>query len=77
MCITLSAPPAVVRDVRSYAERHETSLNALIREHLEKIAALEREERKEGARRLKTFFESERDWFDGDETFDRELANAK
>ena len=59
MCITLSAPPAVVQDVRTYAERHATSLNALIREHLEKIAALEREERKEGARRLKNFFESE------------------
>ena len=77
MCITLSAPPAVVQDVRTYAERHSTSLNALIREHLEKIAALEREERKEAARRLKNLFESERDWFGGDEKFDREVANAR
>lgn len=77
MCITLSAPPAIVQDVRTYAERHATSLNALIREHLEKIAALEREERKEGARRLKNFFESESDWFGSDEKFDRKLANAR
>ena len=47
MSITLSAPPAVVQDVRMYAERHSTSLNAIIREHLEKIAALERKLRKE------------------------------
>jgi len=40
MSITLSAPPAVVQDVRIYAERHSTSLNAIIREHLEKIAAI-------------------------------------
>ena len=77
MCITLSAPAAVVQDVRSYAERHATSLNALIREHLEKIAAMEREERKDGARRLKNFFKSERDWFGNDEQFDRKLANAR
>ena len=77
MCITLSAPPAVVQDVRSYAERHATSLNALIREHLEKIAAMERKERKDGAQRLKTFFESERGWFGNDEQFDREQANAR
>ena len=77
MCITLSAPPAVVQDVRAYAERHATSLNAVIRKHLGKIAALEREERKDGARRLKNFFESERDWFSSDEKFDRELANAR
>ena len=40
MSITLSAPPSVVQDVRVYAERHSTSLNAIIRAHLEKIAAL-------------------------------------
>ena len=55
MSITLSAPPAVVQDVRIYAERHSTSLNAIIREHLEKIAALERKLRKEGAAQLKDF----------------------
>jgi hypothetical protein len=77
MSITLSAPPAVVQDVRLYAERHATSLNALIREHLEKLAAIERRERKEGARRLKDFFTSEDGWFGSDEVFDRELANAR
>ncbi|MBE6383614.1 MAG: hypothetical protein E7049_11480 [Lentisphaerae bacterium] len=77
MSITLSAPPAVVQDVRIYAERHSTSLNAIIREHLEKIAALERKLRREGAEQLADFFESEKDWFDDAVTFDRELANAR
>lgn len=77
MSITLSAPPAIVRDVRLYAERHATSLNALIREHLEKLAAIERRERKEGARQLRDFFASEDGWFGADEVFDRELANAR
>ena len=77
MSITLSAPPAVVQDVRIYAERHSTSLIAIIREHLEKIAALERKLRKEGAAQLRDFFEAEHDWFDGDVEFDRELANMR
>lgn len=53
MSITLSAPPAVVQDVRMYAERNSTSLNAIIREHLEKIAAIERKSRRDGADQLK------------------------
>ncbi len=77
MSITLSAPPAVVQDVRLYAERHATSLNAIIREHLEKIAAIERESRREGAEKLKNFFLSEKDWFDADVQFDREVANER
>lgn len=77
MCITLSAPPAIVQDVRIYAEKHATSLNAIIREHLEKIAAIEREERKNGAKRLKDFFKSESGWFGDDVKFDREVANAR
>jgi hypothetical protein len=77
MSITLSAPPAVVQDVRIYAERHSTSLNAIIREHLEKIAALERKLRKEGAAQLKDFFEAEQNWFGEDVKFDRKLANKR
>jgi hypothetical protein len=77
MSITLSAPPAVVQDVRIYAERHSTSLNAIIREHLEKIAALERKLRKEGAAQLKDFFEAEQNWFGDDVKFDRKLANKR
>ena len=77
MCITLSAPPAVVQDVRIYAERHSTSLNAIIREHLGKIASLERKLRKEGAAQLKDFFEAEQNWFDDDVKFDRKLANKR
>lgn len=77
MSITLSAPPAVVQDVRLYAERHATSLNAIIREHLEKIAAIERESRREGAEKLKNFFLSETDWFGDDVQFDREVANER
>ena len=77
MSITLSAPPAVVQDVRFYAERHSTSLNAIIREHLEKIAALERKSRQKGVDKLRDFFMSEEDWFDSDVEYDRELANER
>jgi len=77
MSITLSAPPAVVQDVRMYAERHATSLNAIIREHLEKIAAIERKARREGAEKLKDFFMSEDGWFDDEVKFDREQANER
>ncbi|MBR4617405.1 MAG: hypothetical protein IKO55_17495 [Kiritimatiellae bacterium] len=77
MSITLSAPPAVIQDVRIYAERHATSLNAIIRAHLEKIAEIERNARKEGAEKLKEFFMSEAGWFDGEVEFDRKLANER
>ena len=77
MSITLSAPPAVIQDVRNYAERHATSLNAIIRAHLEKIAEIERNTRKEGAEKLKEFFMSEAGWFDGEVEFDRKLANER
>lgn len=77
MSITLSAPPAIVQDVRLYAERHSTSLNAIIREHLEKIAEIERKSREDGAEQLRDFFLSEDGWFDGHVKFDRELANER
>ena len=77
MSITLSAPPAVVQDVRMYAERNSTSLNAIIREHLEKIAAIERKSRRDGADQLKSFFASESDWFGDDVEFDRRVANER
>lgn len=77
MSITLSAPPAVVQDVRFYAERHSTSLNAIIREYLEKIAEIERKSREDGAKQLKDFFMSEEGWFDDHVKFDRELANGR
>ena len=77
MRITLSAPPAIVQDVRIYAEKHGTSLNALIREHLEFIAAKERNARKKEADKLMNFFMGEKGWFDDKVKFDRELANAR
>ena len=77
MNITLSVPTELIRDVRIYAERHSTSLNAIIREHLEKIAAMERKARTDEAEKLKQFLSSEEGWFDGKVKFDREVANAR
>ena len=77
MSITLSAPPALVQDVRMYAEKHATSLNAIIREHLEFIAAKERKSRKQEADKLLDFFMGEKGWFDSKGKFDRNLANAR
>ena len=77
MSITLSAPPALVQDVRMYAEKHATSLNAIIREHLEFIAAKERKARRQEADKLLDFFMGEKGWFDSKVKFDRNLANAR
>ena len=77
MSITLSAPAELIRDVRIYAERHSTSLNAIIREHLEKIAAMERKARNEEAEKLRLFLSYEEGWFDDNVKFDREAANAR
>ena len=77
MSITLSAPLALVQDVRMYAEKHATSLNAIIREHLEFIAAKERKSRKQEADKLLDFFMGEEGWFDSKVKFDRNLANAR
>lgn len=77
MSITLSAPPALVQDVRMYAEKHATSLNAIIREHLEFIAEKERKARKAEAEKLLKFFMAEEGWFDGQVKFDRTLANER
>ena len=77
MSITLSAPPELIREVRTYAQRHSTSLNAIIREHLEKIAAQERKARNAEAEKLKSFFTAEKGWFEDDVKFDRESANER
>ena len=77
MSITLSAPLELIRDVRIDAERPSTSLDAIIREHLEKIAAMERKARTDEAEKLKQFLSSEEGWFDGKVKFDRKVANAR
>ena len=38
MSITLSIPPAVVQEARAFAESQGTSLNAMIREFLSRVA---------------------------------------
>lgn len=54
-----------------------TSKNAIIREHLECIAAKERKSRKQEADKLLDFFMGEEGWFDSKVKFDRNLANAR
>ena len=54
MSITLSVPPAIVQEVREWAEAHGTSLNQYIRDLLEAKANEERAARK---RRVDEFFE--------------------
>ena len=77
MSITLSAPLAPVQDVRMYAEKHATSMNAIIREHLEFMAAKEKKARRQEADKLLDFFMGEEGWFDSKVKFDRNLANAR
>ena len=36
-CITLATPSAIVQEARAYARRTDTTLNAMIRDYLERI----------------------------------------
>ncbi len=56
MNITLSIPDEVVANAREYAKRHGTSLNQMIRDHLDKFS---REAvRRERAKNAIDFFQS-------------------
>ena len=73
MSITLSIPPAVVQEVREWAEENGTSLNQFVRDCLEAKCAEIRDAQKRKAREFKAFMESlpvvhaPKDW-----KFDRE-----
>jgi len=77
MSITLSVPPAVVQEVRLYAERNNTSLNAIIREFMDKIAAEECARREKDAESVYSYLMSQNGWLPDDYAFDREEANAR
>ena len=55
MSITLSIPPAIVQEVREWAEEHGTSLNQYIRECLAAKVHEITEERSRRAREFKNF----------------------
>ena len=73
MSITLSIPPAVVQEVREWAEENGTSLNQFVRDCLEAKCAEIHEAQRRKAREFKAFMESlpvvhaPKDW-----KFDRE-----
>ncbi len=41
MNITLSADPETIKRTRAYARRHDTSLNQLVRDYLDRLTAQE------------------------------------
>ena len=55
MSITLSIPPAIVQEVREWAEEHGTSLNQYIRECLEAKVQEVKELRSQKAQKFKKF----------------------
>jgi len=77
MSITLSIPPAVVQDVRLYAERTNTSLNAIIRAYMDKIAVEERARREKDADDVYSYLMDQKGWLPDGYAFDREEANAR
>lgn len=77
MSITLSIPPAVVQDVRLYAERMNTSLNAIIRAYMDKISVEERARREKAADDVYSYLMGQEGWLPKEYAFDREEANAK
>ena len=77
MSITLSVPPAVVQDVRLYAEREKTSLNALLRAYMEKLAEEERARRTRESESVYAYLMKQGDWLPDGYSFDRECANER
>ena len=77
MSITLSVPPAVVQDVRLYAEREKTSLNALLRAYMEKLAEEERTRRTRESESVYAYLMEQDDWLPEGYSFDRERANER
>ena len=58
MSITLSIPPAIVQEVREWAEANGTSLNQYVRECLEAKCAEIHDAQKRRAMEFKSFMES-------------------
>ncbi len=56
MNVTLSISEDTIRDARAYAEKHGTSVNQIIREHLDNLSR--RAERRERAQTAMAFFEN-------------------
>jgi len=77
MSITLSVPPTVVQDVRLYAERNNTSLNAILRAYMDKISAEERARREKDSEDVYAYLMGQSGWLPKDYSFDREEANAR
>lgn len=77
MSITLSIPPAVVQEVRDYAERNNTSLNAIIRAYMEKIAEEERQRRAKEADEVAAYLNNQSGWLPQNYKFDREESNRR
>jgi len=78
MSITLSVPPAIVQEVRLYADKAGTSLNQLVRDYLQKMADASRRKREKAAKEAFDFLMAQDDgglpkgW-----KFSREEANAR
>lgn len=77
MSITLSVPPAVVQDVRLYAERTKTSLNALLRAYMEQLAEEERSRRAKESKDVYAYLIGQGGWLPAGYSFDREQANER
>ena len=77
MSITLSVPPEIVQEVRIYAERCNTSLNALLREYMEKLAAEERARREKESADVEAFLLNQKGWLPKNYKFSRREAEAR
>ena len=78
MSITLSVPPAIVQEVRLYADKVGTSLNQLVRDYLQKTADASRREREKAAKDAFDFLMAQDDGgLTKDWKFSREEANAR
>ena len=78
MSITLSVPPAVVQEVRLYADKKGTSLNQMIRDYLQAMADASRREREKIANETFDFLMAQDDGgLPKDWKSNRDEANAR
>jgi hypothetical protein len=69
--ITLAIDEGVLEKVRAYAAEQKTTVNAIVRQHLEKIAG-ENDKRAEARRQLRRLAETSQARLGGDHVWNRE-----
>ena len=77
MSLTLTAPPTIVMNAKSYAEHSGMTLEALVLRYLESVAEAEQKRREQEAREMFDYFMAQKGSLVEGYAFSREDANAR